>query len=776
MATTHEPLPAGQLPAPATEPDDRPTHRRADIQGLRAIAVLLVVAFHAKLPVPGGFVGVDVFFVISGFVITAMLLREQTVRQRLSFRHFYLRRFLRLTPALALTVLVVAVLSLVLQNPFGAQQTTARTGIGAMLLAANFVIGHAAGDYFATDTTTNPLLNTWSLSVEEQFYLIFPALLALGWALKRGMGRHVRKRVEPVVGIVLTITIASFLVSVLWTYGSPLAEQVTTFFGGPQSFAFYSPFSRAWEFGVGALLALLLTRLPRASRATAWGVGLVGAALIVAAALLIHDTMPFPGVVVLVPVAGTALLLWSGSWTTTGVNRALSVRPMVAIGDTSYSWYLWHWPVIVFVALIFPQQPAILIAAALLSLVPALLSYRFVEQPIRRLRPRTRPRVLAIVLPTLALPLAACIALLVGANSGWGLVPQESTTLPVAAVAPLPATAEPSLAVGAPALVPGNGGGDTAAGRSSTRGASPDVTSAASAPPSATAEDQAAIVATAKQDGQVAEGDGGSLRSQHLAVKNGCVNSGLDPVGCRFGPANAIGTMVLAGDSQAYAVADGTVAAAQALGYDTIVTSHTGCPFLGRESSGSHDFPCRSWQKSIVDYALKNHPAAVLISNRSAGYVHPEWKWRTAATDAGGMAGSTKDAAALWRKGLEPLVAQLSAAGIPVVFIGAVPEMPGYTNGTSLLSNAFGTRDFKVARSDAAATRKPAIDVETSLAKAYPGVYVYDSFDALCDAQSCWAVQDGQVRYQDEDHLSVDGSLRLANGLTQTMRTALAAG
>ena len=120
MATTHENLVAGSLPAPATPPGDRPVHRRADIQGLRAVAVLLVVAFHAKLPVPGGFVGVDVFFVISGFVITAMLLREWTVNQRLSFRRFYVRRFLRLTPALALTVLVVALLSLVLQNPFGA--------------------------------------------------------------------------------------------------------------------------------------------------------------------------------------------------------------------------------------------------------------------------------------------------------------------------------------------------------------------------------------------------------------------------------------------------------------------------------------------------------------------------------------------------------------------------------------------------------------------------------------------------------------------------------
>jgi hypothetical protein len=298
--------------------------------------------------------------------------------------------------------------------------------------------------------------------------------------------------------------------------------------------------------------------------------------------------------------------------------------------------------------------------------------------------------------------------------------------------------------------------------------------SSQTAPPTATAEDQAAIQATAKQDGQVAEGDGGNLRAQHVAVKNGCVNTPLNPTGCRFGPAAATGTILLAGDSQAYAVADGAIAAAQSLGYDTIVTSHTGCPFLGRESSGSHDYPCRTWQKSIVDYALTTRPAAVLISNRSAGYVHPEWKWRTAATDSGGVAGSVKEATALWQKGLEPLIAKLSQAGIPVLFVGSVPEMTGYTNRTSLLANTFGTRDFDVPRSDAEAVRQPAMDVENALAQQYPGVHVFDSFDSLCDDASCWAVYDDQIRYQDEDHLSVEGSMLLANGLKTAIQEAAA--
>ena len=179
-------------PGPPTPPASSAPGRRRDIQGLRAIAVLLVVVFHAELPVPGGFVGVDVFFVISGFVITAMLMREWARYGRVRFGHFYFRRFLRLTPALALIVAVVALASILLQNPFGAQQTTARTGMGAMLLSANYVIGHAAGDYFADNATTNPLLHTWSLSVEEQFYLVFPALLVLAWLLVRRGRRQAR--------------------------------------------------------------------------------------------------------------------------------------------------------------------------------------------------------------------------------------------------------------------------------------------------------------------------------------------------------------------------------------------------------------------------------------------------------------------------------------------------------------------------------------------------------------------------------------------------------
>lgn len=720
-------------PGPPTPPASSAPGRRRDIQGLRAIAVLLVVVFHAELPVPGGFVGVDVFFVISGFVITAMLMREWARYGRVRFGHFYFRRFLRLTPALALIVAVVALASIFLQNPFGAQQTTARTGMGAMLLSANYVIGHAAGDYFADNATTNPLLHTWSLSVEEQFYLVFPALLVLAWLLLR-RGR----RQAPVI-IVSAIALGSFVLGVAWSFGSTWAPGLTAYFGGPESFAFYSSLTRAWEFAAGALLALTLARIPVPTVLAARLIGAAGAVLLVVSAFAINDGQAFPGVVALLPVTGTVLVILAGSHHTAGVSAALSARPMVWLGDTSYSWYLWHWPLIVFTALLFPHRPGLLIAAAAFSLLPAMASYRWLEQPLRRYRPRSRPRAGALIGATLAVPLAACVVLLVGANSGWGLAADAAT--------------------GAAPVVAGQTGQDTA----TTEGGQ-----AAPVP----APDGGDAGGNAEADGEVAGGEGGSLRSQHAVVKAGCVNSDLEPDRCRFGPADARGTVLLAGDSQAYALADGVIAAAERLGLDTVATSHTGCPFLARESSGVHNYPCGSWQESIVEYALAERPAAVVITNRSGGYVRPDIGWRTVERDGGGRAESTDEAVSLYRAALEPVVAQLSEAGIPVIIMAAVPEMTGYTDRTSLLSSAFGSQAFEIGRDEAEEFRRPALEVEQALAERYPGVTVHDPIPALCRDDVCSTERDGSPVYQDETHLAVPGSLLLADGLEQVFSRA----
>ena len=381
--------------------------RRLDIQGLRALAVLMVVAFHAELPVPGGFVGVDVFFVISGFVITAMLQREWQATGRIRFGAFYLRRFKRLTPALALMVATTAIFASLVLSPLGSQQNAAETGIGAMLLSANWVIAGATGGYFDAPAATNPLLNTWSLSVEEQFYLAFPAILALGWLWGRGF-RRAKHAAVVLVGLAASV---SFVLA-------DLGSAVST---SNWLLGFYSPVTRAWEFALGALLALVASRLAIRSRSATLALGMLGAGMVGASLVLITESTRFPGVWTLLPVLGTLLLILVGASAAPNLlTSALATRPLVAVGDRSYSIYLWHWPFIVFAALLWPEASAAPLAAAILSLAPAVASYRWVEQPFRRLDGRlARRRLAGLAAAVVATPILVAGAMSVSATHFW---------------------------------------------------------------------------------------------------------------------------------------------------------------------------------------------------------------------------------------------------------------------------------------------------------------------------------------------------------------------
>ena len=374
--------------------------RRLDIQGLRALAVLMVVAFHAGLPVPGGFVGVDVFFVISGFVITGLLHREWEATGRIRFGAFY-----RLTPALALMVAVTAIASSLVLSPFGPQQNAAETAGGAMLLVANWVIAGATSGYFDASAETNPLLNTWTLSVEEQFYLAFPAILALGWFLAPRL-RRLKHAAFVLVGVVAAV---SFV----------LADVGSTGYAPSWLLGFYSPVTRAWEFALGALLALVAARLTIRARGLTLSFGLLGAGMLGMSLWLITGSTPFPGAWTLLPVIGTLLLLLAGYDTSNIVTRALATRPLSKIGDYSYSIYLWHWPFIVFAAVLWPETSYAPVAAAALSLAPALASYRWVEQPIRTLERLPKIRLATLVAAVVLSPLLVAVAVGSAATHFW---------------------------------------------------------------------------------------------------------------------------------------------------------------------------------------------------------------------------------------------------------------------------------------------------------------------------------------------------------------------
>ncbi|HXV56969.1 MAG TPA: acyltransferase family protein [Gaiellaceae bacterium] len=366
--------------------------RRRDVQGLRALAILLVVAYHAGLPVPGGFLGVDVFFVVSGFVITGLLARELEASGRIALGRFYVRRARRLLPALALVLAVIILLSALL-SPLAAQRLTALTGLAASAFGANVYLLTAGTGYFDVDVALDPLLHTWTLGVEEQLYLVVPFLLLAAWRL-RGRGLAL-----VVLALLSAASLAGFL-----GLGRGWPDV-----GDPATVAFYATPARAWEFGAGALLALAAPSFARRPRA-AHGLGAAGAGLLLAAVFWAQPASSRGGVTLAV-VAGTCALVaaGTGSWS----SRALAARPAVWIGELSYSWYLWHWPLVVFAAALSPAAwaPA---AAAAASLLPAWLSLRYVENPIRYgERWHLPPRALALRLAACALvPAALCVGLL----------------------------------------------------------------------------------------------------------------------------------------------------------------------------------------------------------------------------------------------------------------------------------------------------------------------------------------------------------------------------
>lgn len=397
------------------EPAPPAAARRSDIQGLRAIAVLAVVVFHAGLPLPGGFTGVDVFFVISGFVISLMLLRQLAATSRIALGEFYLRRVRRLMPALAIMLVATLAGSVLLQSPFGFQQDTAAVGVGAALWSANIAIYSRVGGYFDRAADELPLLHTWSLSVEEQFYLVFPLLLLGLWRLARGRIRFAA------AGLALVCAV-SFAFALLASYN--LVDGIDR----GADFAFYMSPARAWEFGAGALLALAVhagRTLPRRAAPAAALLGLFGLG---GSLLWIDRSTPFPGWVALVPVVSTMLLIAAGSHPSRTV-AALSARPMTWLGDLSYGWYLWHWPLIVFARLIWPGSLLATVLAAGLSLLPAWLSYRYVEEPVRagtfRLGRRTAPavrrrRVWRVAVACMLVPLMLFGGFGILAGQHWG--------------------------------------------------------------------------------------------------------------------------------------------------------------------------------------------------------------------------------------------------------------------------------------------------------------------------------------------------------------------
>jgi len=333
---------------------------------LRAVAVLLVVGCHCGISwCAGGFIGVDVFFVISGYLITGILATEYREHSRIDLARFFARRARRLLPACALVLVVTALTAVVVLTPQEIE-ATAHAAMAASLYVSNIFFGLAAVDYFAPAVERNPLLHTWSLGIEEQFYLVWPCLM---WFAYRGGTR----RSMWFLGVLAASSLACAL------YATRLAPM----------FAFYELPARAWEFAAGGLLAL--APLPKTSaRGTRWGAcsGVLGVVMILGTAVWVKGGAGFPGWIALFPVGGTLAILFAGAMAPrVGVSAALGVGPLQFIGARSYSWYLWHWPFLVFAAILFPGITiAQKIETAIAALLMAECTYRWVEHPTRENR------------------------------------------------------------------------------------------------------------------------------------------------------------------------------------------------------------------------------------------------------------------------------------------------------------------------------------------------------------------------------------------------------
>jgi peptidoglycan/LPS O-acetylase OafA/YrhL len=391
------------------------TRLRGDIQGLRAVAVLTVIAAHADVPfLPGGFVGVDVFYVISGYLIAALLYREVQLTGRVSIGAFWARRARRILPAATLVTVVTVLLSLAWMSLVDARDVVV-DALWASAFAANIHFAHQGVYYFAEGQGPSPLQHYWSLAVEEQFYVVWPLLLAACLAVTRLLSRVRTGRVERLPrSAVLTMLVVVSLASLAWSIHATVASPAS---------AYFSTLTRAWELGAGAVVALVpLTFLRRLTRLSLEAMALGGVVMLLGACVVITPATPFPGIAALVPVAGTALLILSGAadapGRATAASRLLSVAPMRVIGDWSYSLYLWHWPAFILapVALGRAMTPAEKGLAVLVVLTLSAYSYRFVERPFRTGRPANR---LVLRRALVLYPASAVLVVSTAAGAWW---------------------------------------------------------------------------------------------------------------------------------------------------------------------------------------------------------------------------------------------------------------------------------------------------------------------------------------------------------------------
>jgi peptidoglycan/LPS O-acetylase OafA/YrhL len=669
-----------QPPAPGEAKATSPISGfRPDVEGLRAIAVGLVLLYHAGLPsLSGGFVGVDVFFVISGFLITGLLVKEVQRTGTISLAGFYARRAKRLLPAAA-TVLATTVALTMVFIPRVSWEEIGGDIVASALYVVNWRLADRSVDYLAEDSEASPVQHYWSLAVEEQYYLVWPLVLLAVVFLLRKRGKQLGNHLWIGLGL---IAVPSFAWSVYYTMAEPPV-------------AFFVTTTRMWEMAIGGAVALGAVWFTKLPQAVAVLLGWLGVAAIVTSAFVYDTSAEWPGYAAALPTLGTAAVIAAGfAAGRRGPIAVLGTRPFTWVGGLSYSLYLWHWPMIVAAASYWEGlTPAKGLAVALFSFVPAWLTLKYIENPIRFSSTTFK-------VPRNSLKLGAVLSV-TGVALGFGLV-------------------------GVTAAVAGGGVVD-AKGAAAIEG-----------PPSAFKPQKSAeamVPDPLEATDDVPE-----------AYDKGCQVDVLsaEPVACTYGDPDGDTTVTLVGDSKALQWISALDTIGKERGWRVVTYTKSACTFADVTISqdGKPYDSCTKWSLAVTSKLLQDQPDVVLTSQGR----------QKALKDPGNAQGGSSAEAMV--EGMTARWSRLAKAGITVAVLRDNPYPPDEVGPVYKCVDANREDLAKCTFDRSDGEKQGGGPVQLEAVKEAPGVELIDLNDYICPGEVCPPVIGDVLIYRQGSHLT----------------------